>query len=100
MNARDFYEQYWLQDTPPPTDDPTTEDRKRLLLKAFELFNIYPPGKKLLDAGCGDGEFLEFFVRQGFDTYGIDVAETALDRARQRCPRALLYPGALEEPLP
>lgn len=32
-------------------------------------------GKKLLDFGCGKGQFCELALQSGFDAYGFDVAE-------------------------
>lgn len=31
-----------------------------------------PPGDRVLDAGCGTGRNLRFFIQQGFDVIGID----------------------------
>lgn len=31
--------------------------------------------KKLLDLGCGSGRHVVYFAKQGFDVYGIDIAE-------------------------
>ena len=45
-------------------------------------------GAKVLDAGCGYGRELRHFVDQGFITYGIDLSEGMLARARQRTPEA------------
>jgi len=100
MNARSFYENYWLQEAPPPASDPTREDRKRLLLKTFSKYNTHTARKRLLDAGCGDGEFLGFLAQQGFDVYGVDISEKAIARARERCSGPSLYCETLEEALP
>jgi SAM-dependent methyltransferase len=37
--------------------------------------------KKVLDAGCGNGRHLVFFAEQGFDVYGIDISEEAVEIA-------------------
>ncbi|MCC6336868.1 MAG: methyltransferase domain-containing protein [Myxococcales bacterium] len=45
------------------------------------------PGARVLDAGCGTGEFtarvLEAFP--GVEVLGVDVLDSSLDRARRRC---------------
>src|SRR2546422_1461711 len=106
MQSRDkFYEAYWSREGKLISeDDPTTEDRKRLLALAFKKFLPGPssgqPRGKVLDAGCGDGEFCSFIGQLGFDIVGIDIACAAIERARLRCPAARFYVGSLENTLP
>src|SRR5882757_8845603 len=38
--------------------------------------------KKVLDAGCGGGRNLVYFLRNGFDVYGIDVDPQAVDTVK------------------
>lgn len=40
--------------------------------------------KRLLDAGCGDGRNIIFFLRQGMDVYGVDRDSGAIGKARKR----------------
>lgn len=44
--------------------------------------------EKLLDFGCGAGAAVNFFHRQGFDVYGVDISEGDITKARQRTPQA------------
>ena len=37
---------------------------------------------KILEIGCGLGNNLRFIAGEGFDTYGVDVSPTAVERAR------------------
>ena len=55
------------------------------------LQNRFPPGIRLLDAGCGDGRNLVFFLRAGYDVWGVDRAPGAVKRARELA--AGLMPG-------
>lgn len=41
-------------------------------------------GHSLLEVGCGDGHFLEFFWQAGFDVTAVDRASPLLEAARQR----------------
>ena len=38
----------------------------------------YEPHMRVLDAGCGEGRNLPYFVRNGFDVWGVDTNATAL----------------------
>jgi len=40
------------------------------------------PGGRVLDYGCGSGNNSLLFIQQGYDVYGVDVAEVALDQIR------------------
>lgn len=40
--------------------------------------------KRLLDAGCGNGRNLVFFLRQGIDVYGVDLDKHAIEELRNR----------------
>ena len=41
-------------------------------------------GKRVLDVGCGNGYVLSRYAREGADTYGIDLTETAVGLSRRR----------------
>jgi SAM-dependent methyltransferase len=41
------------------------------------------PPLKVLDAGCGTGRNLPYFLRSGFDVYALDEDEDALDHVRE-----------------
>jgi len=59
--------------------------------KLIKLNNRYltilrnlPEGKKILDVGCGNGEFTKYFFNKYKKVYGIDISETALKLANQK----------------
>lgn len=56
-----------------------------------------PNGVKILDLGCGRGEFLRGFVECGLNGYGVDRSSIA----KSLCPEAEIRQSDLEnEPLP
>lgn len=54
---------------------PVNGSRFESLLLYFEHV---APGKKLLDVGCGEGQFLDVAIRMGWDAQGVDIADGAL----------------------
>lgn len=42
----------------------------------------FHPDRPLLDAGCGAGRNLHYFLRAGFDVYGVDESPEAIDQTR------------------
>lgn len=42
----------------------------------------FDPGMRLLDAGCGSGRNLVYFLREGFDVCGVDTSPDAVAHVR------------------
>ncbi len=71
------------------------------LHEQFGLIDIYlfdqllrgriAPGMRVLDAGCGWGRNLVYFLRQEYETFGVDEDPQAIDGVR--CLSASLAPG-------
>lgn len=53
-------------------------------------------GGRLLEVGCGDGDFLELAEMQGWEVTGIEYSSAARDRARQRLKRGEVLEGELQ----
>lgn len=81
----------------PPGDDYVGYDleRQRKFLrvffgpryrKALQLIKQYRKGGRLLDVGCGTGEFLDEAVAAGFSVLGVEPSTTAFLIARTRHP--------------
>ena len=51
------------------------------------LHDRFPPGSRLLDAGCGDGRNLLYFLRAGYDVYAVDRAPEAIAAVRHLAAR-------------
>lgn len=43
----------------------------------------FTPGMRLLDAGCGGGRNLVYFLRSGYEVFGVDSAPAAIAEVRQ-----------------
>ena len=55
------------------------------------------PGMRVLDVGCGSGEFLALAAGRGATVSGIDAAEGMVEIARRRLPEADLRVGPMEQ---
>lgn len=64
-------------------DEQRVQDRRGRLYREF--LARYPPApgrNRLLDVGCGTGEFVRLAREQGWDAMGVEIAEAAAERAR------------------
>jgi len=41
------------------------------------------PGMRVLDAGCGSGRNLVYFLKQGYEVFGVDTDPQAVERTRR-----------------
>jgi len=95
QSIEEYYERYW--ENPDDYTDPSTPARQSLLQRFLKPF---PPGSRLLDVGCGAGEFCEFFRSLGFNAEGMDLSNAAIAHARQAYPAITFHAGAIETLLP
>lgn len=58
------------------TDRPFTAYPDKLARYLVGRYQLHP-GQKLLDVGCGRGEFLRGFIRCGMSGYGVDQSKAA-----------------------
>ena len=76
-------------------DRPFTTYPDKLTNYLFNRFK-FEKGKKILDIGCGRGDFLNGFIKCGLDGYGIDQS----DAAKKFCPKAEIIIGNIDSVLP
>jgi SAM-dependent methyltransferase len=79
--VRAQYESFWAD--APPDPELWAWDRRRAFLLAEAR-----PGERVLDLGCGAGRFVAALRDAGADPVGVEIAETALERARRNAPGA------------
>ena len=90
---RAYYEAFW-EDQPTDPEPWAWAKRKALLLDEAR------PGERVLDLGCGAGRFVRALAEQGANPVGVEIAETALQRARANAPGADLRLADPDGPLP
>ncbi|WP_281887356.1 bifunctional 2-polyprenyl-6-hydroxyphenol methylase/3-demethylubiquinol 3-O-methyltransferase UbiG [Paenibacillus sp. YYML68] len=45
------------------------------------------PGMRILDAGCGEGRNLVYFLREGYEVYGVDRSPEAISAVRRQAEK-------------
>ena len=88
MALNNYHESLWKA-LPEGLDPPDLALRLRFLLGCARAVNGPPQGDiecRVLDVGCGEGQFAAELARAGFVVVGVDVAEEPLRRARARHP--------------
>jgi ubiquinone/menaquinone biosynthesis C-methylase UbiE len=93
MSAEDYHARLW-EAVPPGARPPYMQARLAFLLERL------PPGARVLDVGCGEGDFTAALLRAGREAVGIDVAQEPLRRAREPGLDLRVVPAAGEWPLP
>ncbi len=71
----DYLSTVYSADRAPKTEYP--QQLVRYLCQTFDL----KPGQKLLEIGCGRGDFLRAFAESGLDCYGTDREKSAVQQS-------------------
>ena len=54
------------------------------VLEGIASADYFPPGGRILELGCGDGEKGLWFAARGYGITGVDISPTAIEWAREK----------------
>ena len=60
------------------------ENIEELWIKKYENIIINTDYKKVLDLGCGIGQYTNYFIYKGYDVVATDISKKALDYLQTR----------------
>jgi 2-polyprenyl-3-methyl-5-hydroxy-6-metoxy-1,4-benzoquinol methylase len=63
--------------------------------RALSLVEL-PDNARVLELGCGGGDFAELALSLGYSYFGVDLNSEAIERVSERCPSAELHCGTIE----
>jgi ubiquinone/menaquinone biosynthesis C-methylase UbiE len=82
---KDFWSQKWDQRALPTELVQRIEHREEFKLMQPFLANL-PPGSRLLDGGCGQGEWTLYFAERGYQVTGLDLSQSTIQKLNARFP--------------
>lgn len=85
----EFVERYWTSVW--DATDPSFKEIERIRRSnEFRVIKSYietlPKRAKILDGGCGVGQWVLYLVRLGFDVVGMDISRRTIDKLQNRFP--------------
>jgi SAM-dependent methyltransferase len=88
VDETDFVERYWTNvwknhDRPPDLSALERREEYRIIRP---FLSRLPAGSRLLDGGCGLGEWTVLFAQQGFDTVGLDLSVEVVEKLNRSFP--------------
>jgi 2-polyprenyl-3-methyl-5-hydroxy-6-metoxy-1,4-benzoquinol methylase len=83
--VRKYWEKIWKElKEPDPSSQPLERKEQYRIMRPF--LESFPEGAKLLDAGCGLGEWTVQLHQKGYDVQGMDLASETIKRLRNIFP--------------
>lgn len=99
-SASDDWEKHWKSYSDSNSVNPAQAYRRWLILDALALKSS-PGPVRLLELGCGQGEFAKDLLTQHphIELCGVDLAGTGVEIARRKVPRASFFKQDLTQPI-
>lgn len=93
-----FVEDYWTRmwDGRSLADAARTHIENREEFKWMDPYlSQLPPNSRILDGGCGLGEWTLYYTARGFETVGLDLSRATIERLKSRFPNHHFVVGDL-----
>lgn len=88
LDEAGFVEQYWTSQwkdrTAPPVSTGVEHSEEYRIIRPY--LSRLPAGSRVLDGGCGMGQWTLFLAGLGFNTVGADISEATIKRLAQWFP--------------
>jgi len=75
-----LYDKSYFQERIPQESKKASRQMARSFRRRLNIILRYSKGRKLLDAGCGEGDWLKNAQAHGYDVTGFDISEEAEKR--------------------
>lgn len=93
--VEEFWSQRWQQVEQLPEVAFVAEREEYLFMKPF--LHSLSKDDRILDGGCGMGEWTVFLTNQGFKTVGIDISQQTIDRLQELLPNHEFVRGDIRQ---
>jgi 2-polyprenyl-6-hydroxyphenyl methylase/3-demethylubiquinone-9 3-methyltransferase len=98
MRNTRFYERYWQREGGSPAERGFAVTERKIMLR--NALADLPAEARILDAGCGNGEFSVFLAQLGYKVTGVDLSWTALNRGLAAWPNGRFAVASIEAGMP
>lgn len=88
--------EYWAQRWADIPADKPMENRNAYPLKYAEM-TVTARDEPILEAGCGAGRILRYYHERGYDIFGMDFIEVAIDKLRKIDPTLQVEVGDITQ---
>jgi len=100
VTATDNWDQHWTDFAETPDYSPAVAYRRRVIKRMLAM-NGAGQGRRLIELGCGSGQFAREFCPQFPEArfLGLDISDAGIQQARRQTPRAQFEVCNLLEPV-
>jgi SAM-dependent methyltransferase len=91
-----FWTDVWVKEGGPSGQIEKIPSKEEFRIMAKYLASL-PHGAKVLDGGCGLGDWTLYLARQGYATVGLDLSRKTIEQLKTRFPEAEFVDGDIRQ---
>lgn len=97
----DDWNRHWSSYAASNAENPAQAYRRMLIFRALSLTSTSRARQRLLELGCGQGEFSAELSRRhpDLELLGLDLSQTSVELAKRRVPGGVFFQHDLRQPL-